>query len=160
MSADSNLDMVRNSPFGSELTGKQCEELAAIINVRNLAGGEFLIREGKVDHSLYVTVAGELAVTKSTGAGEEQLHVLAPGSLAGAMGFLDGQEHSASLKAISDAKVFSIERSNFETLIEKNPMVVYQVMKTIVRDIHSIVKKMNTSHVEFTNYISRQHGRY
>ena len=160
MSAGSKLEMVRNSPLGAELTGKQCEALAAIVDVRDLARGEVLIKEGEVDHSLYVTVSGELAVIKSTGGGEEQLHVLAPGSLAGAMGFLDGQEHSASLKAITETKVFSIEQSNFETLIEKNPMIVYQVMKIIVRDIHRIVKKMNTSHVEFTNYISRQHGRY
>lgn len=160
MSTSENLDMVKKSPFGPELTEEQCSELANIIEVRNLDDGEFLIREGEIDNTLYVSVTGKLSVIKNSGSGVEQLHVLAAGSLAGAMGFLDGQEHSASLKAISNTKVFCIERSKFEVLIEKSPMVVYKIMKTIVRDIHGIVKKMNTSHVELSNYINQRHGRY
>jgi len=160
MSAKSNLDMVRNSPLGRDLTGAQCEALAEIVEVRTLSKDEFLIREGEVDNKLYVSVSGEILVTKNSGASEEQLHVLGPGSVAGAMGFIDGLEHSASLKANSTTEVFAIERTKFESLVNSNPMVAYQVMRTIVRDIHSIVKKMNTSHVEFSNYINRHHGRY
>lgn len=160
MNVCANLNMVRNSPFGSELTGDQCQVLADIIEVRNIDRGDLLIKEGEVDHTLYVTVAGNLSVIKNSGSGEEQLHVLNPGSLAGAMGFLDGQEHSASLKAQSHTKVFCIEQSKFEGLLEKNPEIVYKIMKIIVRDIHGIVKKMNISHVELSNYINQRHGRY
>ena len=160
MSVELCLNLVKNSPFGPSLSEKECEELASIIEIRELPKGEFLIREGEIDNTLYVTVSGELAVIKNTGAGEEQLHVLDAGNLAGAMGFLDGKEHSASLRASSSTQVFCIERSSFETLIEKSPMIVYQVMKTIVRDIHGIVKNMNSSHVELSNYINQRHGRY
>jgi len=161
MKATSNVEIVKNSPLGKDLSEAHCETLAAIIEVRDLKEGEELLSEGNVDHTLYVPIDGKISVIKNAGGGhEEQLHVLVPGELAGAMGFLDGKEHSATLRALTETQVFCLEQARFEKLISSEPTIVYQVMRAIVRDIHGIVRNMNNSHVEFTNYINKQHGRY
>ena len=161
MSSDVKLEIIKSSPFSNELTDEQSRELAEIIETHKLEKDDVLISEGNTDHTLYVVINGSIAVAKSTSGGDsEVLHVLHAGELAGAMGFIDGCEHSATLRAIETTLVFSVERSSFENMLKTHPEVVYVVMRGIIRSVHGIVRNMNNSHVEFSNYINKQHGRY
>jgi CRP/FNR family transcriptional regulator, cyclic AMP receptor protein len=154
-------EMVRATPLAVELTDEQCEVLESIVTSRTLGDGETLIREGNIDNSLHVIVSGMLAVVKDTGGGDiVTLHILKAGDLAGELGFMDGMEHSATLRAMGEAEVFSLEREAFESLLPDHPTLVYRVMRAIIRQVHSIVRRMNTQYVELTNYITKQHGRY
>jgi CRP-like cAMP-binding protein len=155
------VDIVKHSILGEGLSKEQCERLAPFIRVRGLSGGEFLLHEGHRDDSLQVIIKGKLEVVKQTGAGEwVTLHVLREGEMAGELGFIDGLEHSAGLRALGDCEVLSLERDKFESLIHQDPELVYQVMRTIVRTVHGILRRMNIQYVEMTNYIFKQHGRY
>ena len=155
-----DYDLLKSSPLAAELTDEQCKILADVMYVRHLQHGEILIQEGFCDDSLHLVTDGGLAVVKTSGEGEEQLTVLKRGSLAGAMGFIDGQEHSATLRAIGDAQIYILERHRLEELVAKHPMIVYMVMRAIVRAVHSIVRNMNNQYIQMTNYITRQRGRY
>lgn len=153
--------MVRNSSLATELDDEQCKQLAQYVTPRSLADGEILMREGEVDNHLYAVVSGSLAVTRETGSGDWiALHLLRAKDLAGEMGFLDGLEHSATLRAVGSTEIFSLKRDRLESLLELHPKLVYLVMRAIVREVHSILRRMNIQHVEFSNYISKQHGRY
>ncbi|MDD5176209.1 MAG: cyclic nucleotide-binding domain-containing protein [Sterolibacterium sp.] len=159
-SADSFL-MVRNSSLATELDDEQCKRLAQYVTPRSLSDSEILIREGEVDNHLYVVVSGSLAVTRETGSGDWiALHLLRPKDLAGELGFLDGLEHSATLRAVGSTEIFGLKRDRLEALLEDHPRLVYLVMRAIIREIHGILRRMNIQHVEFSNYISKQHGRY
>lgn len=159
LSVDS--ETIKRSPLGEELSDDQCAALAAAVSARQLKEGEFLIEEGRQDDSLHVIVKGRLEVVKGTGGGDwVSLHFLRAGDLAGELGFIDGQEHSAALRAVSDCEVFSLSRSAFETLLSQDPDLLYKVMRAIVRTVHLILHRMNAQYVELTNYISKQHGRY
>ncbi len=161
MDEQARFDMVRHSPLGVELTEEQCRVLAATIETHALKDGDILIREGHVDNRLYVIVEGMLAVVREISPGEwVTLHILKTGDLAGEMGFVDGMEHSATLRSIGNTQVFSLEREAFESLIPEHPFIVYRVMRAIIRSVHAIVHRMNTQFVELTNYITKQHGRY
>ena len=85
-----------------------------------------------------------------------------PGDLAGIITFAGGTSAhiSATLTAIGDTKVLSMPRAKFETLINTHPMIVYKVMRGVVRDVHGIVRRMNAQSAELSNYIYRIHGRY
>lgn len=154
-------DMIKNSVLGEELSDEQCAVLAGIITVRGLRNGDFLLHEGHRDDSLHVIVKGRLEAVKSTGGGEwVTLHLLNEGDMAGELGFIDGLEHSAGLRAIGDCEVFSLARDRFEALLGEHPEVVYKVMRAIIRTVHSILRRMNLQYVEMANYIAKQHGRY
>ena len=161
MNGHAKLDIVRSSPLAVDLTDEQCRILAGVIETRHLVDGEILLEEGGFDHSLYVIMRGNVAVTKAVGGGDaEVLHILKAGELAGALGFVDGQEHTATLRSLGSSEVFILERNNFESLVQSQPQMVYQVMRAIIRTVHAIVRRMNTQYVELTNYVSKQHGRY
>ncbi len=155
------FDLVRASPFAVELTEDQCMTLAGIVEIRELKDGEVLLTEGHMDNSVHVVVTGQLAVIKaSDGSGHETLHVLKSGEMAGAMGFIDGLEHSATLSSVGDTEIFSLSRDKFESLLKTDPLLVYRVMRSIIRGIHTIVRRMNNQYVQMTNYITKQRGRY
>jgi CRP/FNR family transcriptional regulator, cyclic AMP receptor protein len=161
MSDPNNQRILRASPLASELSDEECARLADILSVRSLADGELLIEEGKVDHSLHGVIKGALAVGKMAGGGDwVTLHLLHEGDIAGELGFIDGLSHSASLRAVGDTEVFTIERERFDALLLAEPALIYKVMRAIVRVVHAILRRMNVQHIELTNYITKQHGRY
>lgn len=161
MANDSNTELHGNSPFGAELEAEEIKALAGVLTTRKLKENEILIKEGTTDDTLHVVINGRLAATRNTGGDEYvTLHVLHEGDIAGAMGFIDGTEHSATLRAQSNTDVYSLERSAFESLLETHPALVYKVMRSIIRSVHSTLLRMNRQFVEMNNYIMKEHGRY
>ncbi len=161
MSQSDHFSVLKKSALAAELTDAQCARLSEIMTVRELAKGECLLQEGDQDHSLYLIKKGNVSVTKHLpGMTKETLHVLHEGDVAGAMGFIDGQGHSASLCAEKDAELLCLSREPFEALLSEDTHLVYHVMRSLIRVVHGIVRNMNTSHIEMANYITRQHGRY
>ncbi len=61
---------------------------------------------------------------------------------------------------MGDTQVLSLERARFETLINSHPMIMYRVMRGVVRNVHGIVRRMNMQAVEMSNYIFSSKGRY
>ena len=159
--ADSIIEKIRGSRLAQDLNDDECVVLAEITNVRNLDDDEVLIEEGAVDDALYVILNGKIGVTKHTAGDEEcTLHVLKADEFAGQMGFVDGREHTATLKALGGAEVLVLKRGDLESRLESNPGLVYHVMRSVVRSGHDILRRMNNQYVELTNYISKTHGRY
>lgn len=160
MSQKADSSLVRGSSICSDLSDAECAVLAKVITRRKLKDGEMLIEEDEADNCLYVITSGALEVCRHSGGDWVSLHVLKAGDLAGELGFIDGQPHSASLRAIGPSEVFILERSQFESLLESHPKVIYGVMRTILRTVHAILRRMNLQYIELTNYITKQHGRY
>ena len=161
MTSKDNYHLLSESPLGVELEQEECEALAKVLTTSKLKGGDVLIREGATDDSLHVVISGKIAATRNTGGSESvTLHVLHEGDIAGAMGFIDGKEHSASLMALSETEIFTLHRQAFESLLDQHPHLVYKVMRTIIRSVHTTMVRMNRQFVEMNNYIMKEHGRY
>lgn len=161
MNTTNIYEMIVGTPFAKDLDSDQCASLAQRITTRTLRNDEILIKEGDVDSTLYIIAEGMLAVERAAGAGDPiTLHILKQGDLAGEMGFVDGNEHTATLRSVGDSLVASITRDNLESFLSDDPKIVYGVMRGIIRSAHRILRQMNLQSVELTNYISRSHGRY
>jgi len=159
--ANTCAEMVRTSPLVAELNEEQKAILADLVTCRSLGDSEVLLREGEVSNELHIIAAGSLAVTRDTGNGDwVVIHVLRPHDMAGELGFLDDTEHSATLRAMGPTQIFSLRRDKLEELIDTQPLIVYRVMRAIMREVHGILRRMNVQYVELTNYITKQHGRY
>jgi CRP/FNR family cyclic AMP-dependent transcriptional regulator len=156
-----NASTIRNSPLGSELTDEQCARLASVVSSRGLEKGMFLLEEGDKDDAIHIITSGELEVVKATGGGEwVTLQVLRKGDMAGELGFIDGLEHSAAIRALGDTEVFTLVRDDLEALLNEDPHLVYRVMRAIIRTVHAILRRMNIQLIEMTNYVTKHHGRY
>jgi CRP-like cAMP-binding protein len=153
--------LLRKSALAEGLSDEHCRALSQIVEVRELNDRETLISEGYTDACLYLITKGRLEVTRNVSGGQWiTLAVLEENDFAGEMGFIDGTPHSATLRALGAAQVFSLPKAAFESLIDTDPHLVYKLMQTIVRAVHKILTRMNQQFVEMNNYISKQHGRY
>jgi CRP/FNR family cyclic AMP-dependent transcriptional regulator len=156
------LELVRNSALAVELTGDQCVVLADLVSVRDLADGEILVKQGTSDNHIYVIVSGVLAVARQVEADGQwvNLQVLTKGDLAGELGFMDGRPHYAALRAAGATRVLGLEREKLESLLDREPLVVYRVMRAIFRVVHVILNRLAMQTSELTNYIFKVHGKY
>ena len=161
MSNVDQIDLIRRCTFGTELDSADCEVLGRATETRELEEGDVLFREGTADQALYIVILGKLGIVKGTGGGDETvLHMLHEGDLAGELAFVDGTPHSVTAKALTRARVLTLERDKFESLLESHPKVVYDVMRSIVKRVHSTLRRLNLQYIELTNYITKSHGRY
>jgi CRP/FNR family cyclic AMP-dependent transcriptional regulator len=156
------LDLVRNSALAVELTGDQCAVLADLVSQRDLADGDVLVKQGASDNNLYVIVSGALAVARQREADGEwiNLHILTKGDLAGELGFMDGRPHYAALRATGPTQVLCLAREKLESLLEREPLIVYRVMRAIFRVVHVILNRLAMQTSELTNYIYKVQGKY
>jgi CRP-like cAMP-binding protein len=155
------VEGLSRSKIATELTPAQCQTLAAAVSVRDLRQGDVLVREGDSDDHLYVVVSGSLGVIKAVGTENElTLNVMRPGDVVGELSFLDGATRFASLIAMADSRVLGLSRGDLEALLDRDPHLVYRVMRAIVRIVHDIQRRLSMQTAELTNYLYKTHGRY
>ena len=157
------IDTLRTSTITEELSDAEVQIISGLFDVQDYKAGQAIIRPGfDQPDNLYILAHGEIQVKIQSSEGEAAIHVLKPGDLAGIITFAGGtSEHiSATLSAVGDTKLLSLPKAKFETLINTHPMIVYKVMRGVVRDVHGIVRRMNAQSAELSNYIYRIHGRY
>ncbi|MGD8843588.1 MAG: cyclic nucleotide-binding domain-containing protein [Gammaproteobacteria bacterium] len=161
MASEFAADLIQHSTLTDDLSAEQCQQLAALTQVRELDNGEVLIEQGQKDETLHIVGHGVLAVERKSAGGDViTLHMLKPGDLAGAMGFIDGDEHAATLRSVGKTVVVSLPRADLEAVLASDPQLVYGVMRGVVRTVHRILREMNLQYVELNNYITKTHGRY
>jgi CRP/FNR family cyclic AMP-dependent transcriptional regulator len=156
----SKLELVRNSALASELTGDQCRVLADAMQVHDLADGEILVKQGASDNRVYAVVSGALGVSRESDGEWHNLHVLTKGDLAGELGFMDGRPRYAAIRALGETRVLSLEREKLESLLDRDPVIVYRVMRAIFRVVHVILNRLAMQSSELTNYVFKVHGKY
>jgi CRP/FNR family cyclic AMP-dependent transcriptional regulator len=155
------LEGLTNSKLAVEMTDEQRKALAAAMTLRELSAGEVLVREGDTDDHLYVIASGVLGIIKAAGTENEMtINTVKPGDVVGELSFLDGATRYASLVAMSSSRVLGLSRGDLEGLLDKNPQLVYRVMRAIVRVVHDIQRRLSMQTVELTNYLYKTHGRY
>ena len=155
------LETLRASKLAAELTDEECRMLAEAMELRRLKEGDVLVREGQADEHFYLIVKGVLGVVKGAGTPEQvTLNTLAAGDFAGELSWLDGAKRYASLVALGETEVLGLERVKLEGLLTRDPMLVYRVMRAIIRAVHQIQYRLSMQQSELQNYIYKQHGKY
>lgn len=150
------VDTLRASAITAELNDAELGIISGLFEVRDFRAGEAIVNPdiGQPDN-LYILAHGEVNVKIRSSEGEAVIHVLKPGDLAGIITFVGGTsaDVSAYLYAIGDIKVLSLPRDRFESLNNSDPLIVYKVMRGVVRELHGIARRMNAQSVEMGNYI-------
>lgn len=161
MTSSNLYDVLRTTKLAAELDEPQARLLAGAMEMRDLKEGEVLVREGTADEHLYVIVGGVLGVVKGVESAEHvTLHTLATGDFAGELSWLDGAQRYASLVAMAPTRVLSLARADLEALVDRSPILVYRVMRAILRAVHQIQYRLSMQQSELSNYIYKQHGKY
>lgn len=157
------IDTLRTSPVTEELSDAEVEILAELFEIKEYKAGDVIVQpDDEQPDNLYILAYGDIEVRIESGAENTTIHVLKPGDLAGMITFAGGAatQVSATLYAVGATKVLSMPRLRFESLLNSHPKLVYRVMRGIIRNMHGIVRRVNSESAELSNYIYRTGGRY
>ena len=128
------------SALATELTVDQVERLFNRVEVRELSKNEILISEGDDDDRLYAIVKGEFVIYQTDSRGQESPARIGSGTITSELAFLDGPKRTATVKAENDkCCVIGLRRDQLETLLSDDPILVYKVMRAVVRSAHQTV---------------------
>lgn len=91
------------------------------------AAGERLIEEEGPGDSFFVIDRGEVEVSKQIAAKRRTLARLMEGQFFGEMALLTGEPRSATVVALTDVDVFTIDKSGFHDVLVKNPAIAVDI---------------------------------
>jgi CRP/FNR family cyclic AMP-dependent transcriptional regulator len=161
MSEVADHKLVRNSTVGTDLTEEKAKALAERMGVRRLKDGEFLVKEGETDQTLFVLVSGKITVTSKNSQGVSQtVYTMKEGECAGTRAFIEKTPRRATLRAVGAATVYTLTPEDFEALLDTHPRVAFRVMRALFRVTHANLSRMNQESKQLANYINKTQGRY
>ena len=97
-----------------------------------------VVREGDVADRLYLVREGRLRVYTGDGEGREvELTVLGPGQYFGEL-MLGSGLRTASVKALSPARLSVITRETFEQVLASRPDVAFHVIQTLIARVRAL----------------------
>ena len=121
-----------------ELSAADAREVVNHMQPQLIEAGDVITREGEGSQSDFMALVldGEVTV-ESTGSADDSMvmNVLGPGSLIGAMGFLDGGARSATCTAATDLALAILSRDAMTRLIESSPPVAARLLLAISKRI-------------------------
>jgi CRP/FNR family transcriptional regulator, cyclic AMP receptor protein len=113
------LDMKKALYILAELSDRDFEWLIQTGRRRRLYANEVLIREGEPSEALYVILTGTLGVFSSALEGEK-VAALESGEVVGEISFIDSRLPSATVKALDDATLWAIPRTQLNTKLSND----------------------------------------
>lgn len=153
-----DAQLISESVLGQDLTKEECERLSEIIKHKSISAGEILFDSGDRDGCLYILVEGKLELTKDMGMGKDMnIATLKPGTMLGEMSFIDGKPHSLKAKALKDSETLVLERTEFESFVQEQPMLTYHIMRAIIRYVHTIQRQQSEQLMDMHRMVQNEY---
>lgn len=104
--------------------------------------GEIIIKQGTVGDCLYVIQAGRVAVFDESGETETKVAELGEKEFFGEMGLFEKDVRSATVKAVGEAKILTIDKKNFYKTIQKDPSLAFRLLESMSKRLRQTTKDL------------------
>ena len=126
-------DLLGRVDFVQALSAEARKVLAERARFLEYGPGQAVVRQGEIGDTLYLVARGEVAVRVAVEAGEREVARLGRGALFGEMGVLTGEPRTATVVALGDAALLSVDRDAFERILSAEPDLARKLAETIAR---------------------------
>ena len=140
-----DFNVCRNRPFLLGIDRDTFEKLSAIAKYHEYQPGDIIIREGEQKDEILLIEEGQVEVFKSgtkpdsekqkitTLAGSNKLYDLYQGDVLGEMSLIDVEPPSASVRAVTEVGIWSIDRLEFNATLRENLEANNTILANIAR---------------------------
>ncbi len=104
--------------------------------------GEVIIRQGDVGDCMYVIQDGQAEVILESDEQEIQLDIHGPGVFFGEMAIFDRDVRSATVRALGDVSVLTVDKKNLMRRIHEDPALAFRLVETMSLRIRELVDKV------------------
>lgn len=110
--------------------------------------GEAIVRQGEVGDCMYVIQEGQVEVVVEEDGKEVRLMVLDAGEFFGEMAIVEHEVRMATVRALGEARVLTIDQKNFLRRIHQDPSLAWrivQIMSSRIRELAAEIARLKGS---------------
>ena len=125
---------LKESSFFAALPLEELYHIALSVQEESAREGSVVIKQGTRGGKMYIVVEGKLEVSKSDPdvEGESQrITVLGENQVFGVMALLDDEPRSASIIALEDSRLLSLQRTDLERLLRRYSSIAFNMMRIL-----------------------------
>jgi len=100
--------------------------------------GDFVVRQGEIGNCMYVVQQGELEVIREKEGREVSLRYLEPGDIFGEMALFEQEPRSATVRALGEATVLTVDKRTLLRRIKEDPLVALNLIEDLCRRIRTM----------------------
>jgi CRP-like cAMP-binding protein len=106
---------------------------------RTYPNGEVIVRQGEAGKEMYVVLSGKLEVVADVHGREVAIAVLVAGDVFGEMALFEREVRSATVRALGEARVLTIEKSSFLRRVHEDPSLAFRILEQMSRRIRGLL---------------------
>ena len=100
--------------------------------------GEPIARQGELGECMYVIQQGQVEVVREQDGTEVQLATLGEGDFFGEMALFDRERRSATVRALGEARVLTVDKRTFLRRIHEDPSLAFRIVKGMSQRIRKL----------------------
>jgi hypothetical protein len=124
------ITFLKESEFFAALPLEELYQIAMSMTEESCRTGAVVIEEGTRGDKMYIVVRGRLEVRKGK---DQRIALLREKQVFGEMSLLDDQPRSASVVALEDTHLLSLQRASLERILRRHWSVAFNLMRTLSR---------------------------
>ena len=127
------MDALSQIPILTVLKAPEMLELAERVKVQTFGAGEYIFHQGERGDSLFIVDEGEVEVLAHAAGSDRQRRVamIHAGDFFGEMSLMTGERRSATIRALTDARFFVIDRAAFGEILSDHVEVTTAIAKLL-----------------------------
>ena len=115
--------------------------------------GDYIVREGETGSCMYVVLDGKAEVIRDVGGSEHRLALLGPGDFFGEMALFDGEIRSASVRAIGDVRMLTVDKRTLLARVNEDPTLAFKLLERLI----DRVRELNEQVCELERRLGERH---
>ena len=128
--------LIQTVPLFSDLSDTSLKVITGKMVARSYDKEKMILIEESAGETFFLISKGTVKITRMSDDGREViLAILGEGDFFGEMALLDGEGRSANVIALEDAKVLTLQRSDFLDILERFPKIAIHLLKELTARI-------------------------
>jgi len=100
--------------------------------------GTDIVRQGESGDCMYVIQAGEAEVLKEENGHETRVDVMHAGDIFGEMAVLEKQVRSATVRALTELRVLTVDKKTFLRRVQEDPSLAFMVLRSMATRVRRL----------------------
>lgn len=116
--------------------------------------GETIIRQGDYGDCMYVIQEGKVEIIQELDECQIRLAVRKKGEFFGEMAIFEHEVRSATIRALGEVRVVTIDKKNFLRRIHEDPSLAYRIVQTMsnrIRELSLELTQLKVKSGEYSN---------
>ncbi len=104
--------------------------------------GEDIIKQGESGNCMYIIQSGEIEVIRDNNGKEVRLALRKEGDFFGEMALFSKELRSATIRALGDTRILTVDRKNLLNSIQKDPSLAFRIIETLSKRVRDLSEEI------------------